>query len=291
MVAEKNIAWHAGNWDYNTRAIGIEHEGFAGSNTYTSAEYYASARIVASVCSRWGVPMDRRHVIGHSQVPDPNNPGLFGGDDNHWDPGPYWNWSGYMVLAQRYAAALPSPPHMMFKASAFSGDGTATVSWQPARTCHTPVDTYTVVIQPGNQTVTVPGSARTASFSGLTNGVNYSFTVTAQNSDGTDTTGSNVVTPGTSCSAANLSVSPAAPQSAGVGVRFTATSSGCVNPRYQFSVQDARGNWVVQQNFGGSGWVWDSYRFAAGPTTSACGPTTQPLIPAGPRLSLRSPTR
>ncbi len=23
MVAEKDIAWHAGNWDYNTRAIGI----------------------------------------------------------------------------------------------------------------------------------------------------------------------------------------------------------------------------------------------------------------------------
>src|SRR5215467_7652908 len=26
MVQEKDIAWHAGNWDYNTRAIGIEHE-------------------------------------------------------------------------------------------------------------------------------------------------------------------------------------------------------------------------------------------------------------------------
>ena len=27
MVQEKDIAWHAGNWDYNTRAIGIEHAG------------------------------------------------------------------------------------------------------------------------------------------------------------------------------------------------------------------------------------------------------------------------
>ncbi|TMC11701.1 MAG: N-acetylmuramoyl-L-alanine amidase, partial [Chloroflexi bacterium] len=26
MVHETDIAWHAGNWDYNTRAIGIEHE-------------------------------------------------------------------------------------------------------------------------------------------------------------------------------------------------------------------------------------------------------------------------
>jgi N-acetyl-anhydromuramyl-L-alanine amidase AmpD len=26
-VREHDIAWHAGNWDYNTRSIGIEHEG------------------------------------------------------------------------------------------------------------------------------------------------------------------------------------------------------------------------------------------------------------------------
>ncbi len=27
-VRERDIAWHAGNWDYNTRSIGIEHEGW-----------------------------------------------------------------------------------------------------------------------------------------------------------------------------------------------------------------------------------------------------------------------
>src|SRR2546425_7344371 len=75
MVLEKDIAWHAGNWDYNTRAIGIEHEGFAYiPNTYTVPEYDASARLIASICSKWGVPLDRNHVIGHYQVPDPNNP-------------------------------------------------------------------------------------------------------------------------------------------------------------------------------------------------------------------------
>ena len=267
MVAEKDIAWHAGNWDYNTRAIGIEHEGWAGRPTYTSKEYYASARIIASICSRWGVPMDRKHVIGHNEVPDPNNPNLFGGADHHWDPGPYWSWSGYMRLAQAYAKALPSPPHMMFQASAFSGDGTATVSWLPARTCRTPMDSYTVVLQPGNLTMTVPGSVTTASFTGLTNGVNYSFTVTAHNSYGDDSAGSNVVTPGTSCTSANLTASPAAPQSAGIPVSFTAGSTGCVNPRYQFSIQDANGNWVTQQKFGGRTWSWDSYRYAAGSHT------------------------
>jgi len=113
MVAEKDIAWHAGNWDYNTRAIGIEHEGYAWTCCYyTTAMYQASAQLAASICSRWGVPMDRQHVIGHSEVPDPNNPGLYGGEDHHTDPGPYWDWTYYMSQALSYANALPSPPHM-----------------------------------------------------------------------------------------------------------------------------------------------------------------------------------
>lgn len=267
MVAEKNIAWHAGNWDYNTRSIGIEHEGYAAINTYTSKEYYASARVAASICSRWGVPLDRKHVIGHSQVPDPNNPKLFGGSEHHTDPGRYWNWTGYLGLAQAYAKALPSPPHMMFEASAFSGDGTATVRWQAARTCRTPVASYLVVVQPGNLQMTVPGTTTSASFTGLTNGVNYSFTVTAHNSYGDDSVGSNVVTPGTACTSASLAAGLAAPQTAGVPIWFTATSTGCANPQYQFSIQDANGNWVIQQKFTGSSWSWDTYHFAAGSHT------------------------
>src|SRR6266852_8998038 len=94
MVAEKDIAWHAGNWDYNTRAIGIEHEGYAyGPNWYTPTMYQVSAQLIASICSRWGVPMDRQHVIGHYQVPDPDNPGLYGGTDHHTDPGTNWDWN------------------------------------------------------------------------------------------------------------------------------------------------------------------------------------------------------
>jgi N-acetyl-anhydromuramyl-L-alanine amidase AmpD/acyl-coenzyme A thioesterase PaaI-like protein len=267
MVAENNIAWHAGNWDYNTRSIGIEHEGYAAINTYTSREYYASARVAASICSRWGVPLDRKHVIGHSQVPDPNNPKLFGGSDHHTDPGPYWNWTGYLALAQAYAKALPSPPHMMFEASAFSGDGTATVHWQPAHTCRTAIASYDVVLEPGNLQMTVPGTTTSASFTGLTNGVNYSFTVTAHNAYGDDSVGSNFVTPGTVCTSASLAAGLAAPQSAGVPIRFTATSTGCANPQYQFSIQDANGNWVIQQTFGGSSWNWDTYHFAPGSHT------------------------
>jgi N-acetylmuramoyl-L-alanine amidase len=269
MVAEKDIAWHAGNWDYNTRAIGIEHEGFAYTyGLYTSAEYHASAHLAASICSRWGVPMDRRHVIGHYQVPDPYHPGLYGGADHHTDPGPYWRWTYYMALAKAYSLRLPSPPHMMLAASAFSGDGTATVSWRPARTCHTPIASYSVVAQPGNIQMTVPGTVTTASFTGLTNGVDYSFTVTAHNSYGQGSAGSNVVTPGPSCTSASLTVTPASPSSVGGAVRFTATSTGCSNPQYEFWLESTSGTWAIQKAFGGSSWSWEnSYAYAPGTYT------------------------
>ena len=39
---EADIAWHAGNWTYNTRSIGIEHEGYVGeSGWFTDAMYRA----------------------------------------------------------------------------------------------------------------------------------------------------------------------------------------------------------------------------------------------------------
>src|SRR6266511_3076585 len=78
MVREKDIAWHAGNWDYNTRAIGIEHAGFASTNLYTTAEYNASARLLANICSKYGLVLNRTNVIGHAEVPDPFHPGEFG---------------------------------------------------------------------------------------------------------------------------------------------------------------------------------------------------------------------
>ncbi len=287
MVAEKDIAWHAGNWDYNTRAIGIEHEGFAYTpGLFTVPEYRRSAELAASICSRWGVPLDRAHVIGHYQVPDPDHPGLFGGSEHHTDPGPYWNWTYYINLAQYYSKLLPSPPHMVLTATAFSGDGTATVQWPAGRTCRTPVDHYVVVAQPGGMQVTVQGTQTSATFSGatgLTNGVDYSFTVTAYNADGQDSVTSNTVTPDPICTATSLSASPSSPQPAGFPVWLTATSTGCANPQYQFSVQDSKGNWVIQQPFGGANiYSWDSYPYAAGAHTirvSANHPTGNPGQP------------
>ena len=91
MVAEKDIAWHAGNWNYNTRAIGIEHEGWAGQNLWTEDQLAASARLTAYVCKKYGIPPDRQHIIGHKEVPTAT----------HWDPGPHFNWDGYMARVQQ----------------------------------------------------------------------------------------------------------------------------------------------------------------------------------------------
>ena len=234
MVHEHDIAWHAGNWDYNTRSIGIEHEGYAWSpGWYTQAMYDASARISASICSRWGVPMDRTHVIGHSEVPDPNNPGLYGGSDHHTDPGPYWDWTYYMSLAQSYASALPSPPRMMPDPVAVSSGSSATVTWLAAQTCHAPIIGYTVTRQPDGATMSLPATARSATFTGMQASTSYTFTVTAADTDQfgpkTDT-----LTAQWRCSVVNTTAAPGSPQGSGTSVTFTAGASGCPNPQYQF---------------------------------------------------------
>lgn len=93
-VREKNIAWHAGNWTYNEHSIGIEHEGYVSEKKwFTDAMYRSSARLSAYLCKKYNIPIDRKHIIGHYQVP---------GSD-HTDPGPYWNWDKYMRLVKSYA--------------------------------------------------------------------------------------------------------------------------------------------------------------------------------------------
>lgn len=108
-VADKNTAWHAGNSYYNLHSIGIEHEGYAHRNYWTDAEYRASARLTRWVCLTYGIPMDRAHLIGHNEVPDPDGTGT-GGSGNHTDPGPYFNWNYYLSLVRAGSPPPPPPP-------------------------------------------------------------------------------------------------------------------------------------------------------------------------------------
>jgi N-acetylmuramoyl-L-alanine amidase-like protein len=95
-VLRKDVAWHAGNWYINAKAIGIEHEGFAAQGTwYTEAMYRQSAKLVRYLARQNNIPLDRAHILGHDNVPGTVPTTVRG---MHWDPGPYWDWAHYFDL-------------------------------------------------------------------------------------------------------------------------------------------------------------------------------------------------
>ncbi|KOV77544.1 N-acetylmuramoyl-L-alanine amidase [Streptomyces sp. MC1] len=103
LVRELDVAFHAGNRQYNERSVGIEHEGFVeDASSFTDEMYAASARLTAAICERYGMPVDREHIIGHVEVP---------GTD-HTDPGRFWDWDRYirLVRAALKAAGTAASP-------------------------------------------------------------------------------------------------------------------------------------------------------------------------------------
>lgn len=112
FIPETYTGWHAGNYHYNQRSVGIEHVGYW-TKPFTEAEYAASAKLVGYLLAKYNVPADRAHVIGHDQIPDggviaQSSPpcsdtpsaceksGKYGGSNNHTDPG-IWEWPTYMT--------------------------------------------------------------------------------------------------------------------------------------------------------------------------------------------------
>jgi hypothetical protein len=130
MVLDVNYAWHARCW--NQHSTGTEHEGFASNPAwYTPEMYQASAGVTAHCADRFGFARDRNHVVAHGQKSVAGWPGYASANlgidpycNSHTDPGPYWDWNGYMALLN------PPPPPPAFVASAgsrmkgdFNGDG------------------------------------------------------------------------------------------------------------------------------------------------------------------------
>ncbi len=100
-VREQDIAWHAGWWNYNKTSIGIEHAGYINNPAwFTKKMYRSSARLTAYLCRKYRIPVDRKHIIGHDQVPGCSGSG--GGVSCHTDPGRHWNWPRYMRLVRAY---------------------------------------------------------------------------------------------------------------------------------------------------------------------------------------------
>ncbi|MFI2083100.1 N-acetylmuramoyl-L-alanine amidase [Streptomyces rubiginosohelvolus] len=86
-VRDKDTAWHARS--ANSSSVGIEHEGWVDEPAwFTDAMYRSSAALTSHLSAKFGIPKDRAHIVGHSEVP---------GND-HTDPGPHWDWNYYMQL-------------------------------------------------------------------------------------------------------------------------------------------------------------------------------------------------
>jgi N-acetyl-anhydromuramyl-L-alanine amidase AmpD len=100
MVHESDTAWHAGNWSYNQRSIGIEHEGYVSDPSFPDAMYRSSADLVKAICNRHGIPKDRQHVIGHVEVPGAT----------HTDPGPNWDWDTFMGYVRDRDSSFGTAP-------------------------------------------------------------------------------------------------------------------------------------------------------------------------------------
>lgn len=79
FVKDEDTAWHAGgvnnpNWSLfkpgvnpNFYTIGIEHEGFTGEK-WSNEMYQATAELIAFLCAKFSIDLDRNHIIGHNQI-------------------------------------------------------------------------------------------------------------------------------------------------------------------------------------------------------------------------------
>jgi len=110
MVANSDVSWGVGNWYDNMHGINIENEGIAaeGATWFTPAMYRTNAELVRYLATKYNIPLDRQHILGHDNISALTTARQ---GRQHWDPGPYWNWNYFMALvngqteAQATAAA------------------------------------------------------------------------------------------------------------------------------------------------------------------------------------------
>lgn len=78
-VQEADTAWHGGavlnpSWKLikpgvnpNSYTIGIEHEGKS-TDVWTDKMKASSVELIKDICSRYHIPIDRSHIIGHYEI-------------------------------------------------------------------------------------------------------------------------------------------------------------------------------------------------------------------------------
>lgn len=115
MVLESNKAWHVGT--ENNYTVGIEHEGFNNNPAWwTTAMYNSSAALVIDIANSYGINKIRTGWwpwLASTEYADDGIPGscvrIKGHEhfpnQNHNDPGIYWDWNRYFKLINAAPAA------------------------------------------------------------------------------------------------------------------------------------------------------------------------------------------
>lgn len=105
LVWDRNTAWHASNWNANTKSIGIEHANRS-DGTISDACLDAGAHLVAALCKRYGLgrPEWNVNVFPHNHFAATSCPGEIDGSQN----------AAYMSAAQHWydvmtGAVTPTP--------------------------------------------------------------------------------------------------------------------------------------------------------------------------------------
>ncbi|RKZ62296.1 MAG: hypothetical protein DRQ99_19010 [Candidatus Parabeggiatoa sp. nov. 3] len=83
LVKVKDIAWHAGVWNYNKRSIGVEHEVTVSNpngwnTTWTTAMLKSSAKMARYFADKYRIPKRRSTtpgILGHNQIKSTTCPG------------------------------------------------------------------------------------------------------------------------------------------------------------------------------------------------------------------------
>mgnify|MGYP003792653093 CR=1 FL=1 len=73
-VKEDEVAWHAGDRSVNQCSIGIEHDATTTKNA-SDKTYQTSGQLVREICDRYKIPIDRKHILKHSEIKPTQCPG------------------------------------------------------------------------------------------------------------------------------------------------------------------------------------------------------------------------
>jgi len=66
-VKEEDVAWHCGVYTTNQCSIGIECDATT-EHEATDETYNTIGELLADICKRNNIPLDREHIIGHNEV-------------------------------------------------------------------------------------------------------------------------------------------------------------------------------------------------------------------------------